>query len=243
MRLLSKVEIKIAQLQGKGFGGFSISQEVKAVSTLIGTEPNLVIDIGGNKGEYSETLRRQFKNVEIHIFEPSKLNFEHLQKKFFEDSRIHLNLNAISSESGTGFLYSNKEGSGLASLVKRRLDHFGIDFDFKEDSQLMRFEEYWIAKLEKRPIDLVKLDIEGFELSALKGFGSSLEKCRIIQFEFGGCNIDTKTYFQDLWYFFLESNFKIFRIAPLGLIPIEKYEQNLECFSTTNYIAVNRIQK
>lgn len=35
-----------------------------------------------------------------------------------------------------------------------------------------------------------------------------------VTFEFGGCNIDTRTYFQDYWYFFKTFGFRVFRITP-----------------------------
>ena len=63
---------------------------------------------------------------------------------------------------------------------------------------------------------------------------------RVIQFEFGGSNIDTRTFFQDFWYFFKDRNFSIYRITPNGILPIREYTEHDEFFSTTNYIAVNR---
>ena len=89
-------------------------------------------------------------------------------------------------------------------------------------------------------MDIVKIDIEGHELSALNGFGKAIFSTSVIQFEFGGCNIDTKTYFQNFWYFFKEHNFDLFRITPLGIEGIKSYKESDEYFSTTNYIAVNR---
>ncbi|WP_445778772.1 hypothetical protein [Shewanella sp.] len=44
---------------------------------------------------------------------------------------------------------------------------------------------------------MIKIDIEGHELSVLKVFGAAIEATKVIQFEFGDCNIDTRTYFQD----------------------------------------------
>ena len=86
---------------------------------------------------------------------------------------------------------------------------------------------------------MVKIDVEGHELTALKGFGNALNATRVLQFEFGGCNIDTRTYFQDFWYFFKGQDFEIYRITPVGAEKITRYNERDEFFSTTNYIAVN----
>jgi len=89
---------------------------------------------------------------------------------------------------------------------------------------------------------MVKLDIEGHELTALEGFGDALTATKALQFEFGGCNIDTRTYFRDFWYFFKERNFDIYRITPLGAEKMTRYKQNDEYFLTTNFIAANKRQ-
>lgn len=57
-----------------------------------------------------------------------------------------------------------------------------------------------------------------------------------IQFEFGGCNIDSRTYFQD-FYYFLKDNYDIYRIVKNGLRKIDRYSETCEVFLNSNYIA------
>jgi hypothetical protein len=146
---------------------------------------------------------------------------------------------AISQLNTGAVLYSNEDGSGLASLTKRRLDHFGIFFNNKETVSTIPFKEYYDTNLKDRVIDLIKIDIEGHELDALKSMEDLLYNIKAIQFEFGGCNIDTRTYFQDFWYFFIPKGFELYRITPFGIQRLNKYSESLEYFSTTNYIALN----
>jgi FkbM family methyltransferase len=226
-------------LQGKGYGAVSIKTEVNQSFSKLTHKPNLAIDIGGNVGKYSEALRRKSSELEIHIFEPSKVNFIKLENLFMDDALISINNYGLSNHKNDSILYSDKAGSGLGSLTKRRLEHFGINFNVTEPVKLIRFEDYWINELNKRPIDLVKIDIEGHELDALKGFGAALANTKSIQFEFGGCNVDTRTYFRDFWYFFTENKFQVYRITPIGLQSIYKYSELDECFRTTNYLAIN----
>ena len=239
-RLMSLVERVSAYAQGKGYGSATINQEVRLLLRSLNKTPDLAIDIGGNIGEYTAELRRRHPSLEIHTFEPSSTNLEKLRKRFDNDKNVRLIPFAVSNTTGPATLFADEPGSGLASLTKRKLDHFNIDFDFKETIGTVRFEEYWTNELNRRIIDIVKIDIEGHELAALSGFGEAIKAIRVLQFEFGGCNIDTRTYFQDFWYFFNENNFDIFRITPLGLEQVERYREIDEFFSTTNYIAVNR---
>jgi len=239
-KFLLLVERAAAFGQGKAYGSATIQQEVKLLQSFLKTTPKLAIDIGGNVGLYSAELRRKNPNLEIHTFEPSSTNIKKLQARFKSDTLVNLVPAAVSDKCGDAVLFSNEPGSGMGSLIQRRLDHFNISFEVTEKVKTIRFEDYWQNQLKSRILDLVKIDIEGHELSALIGFGSAISATRVLQFEFGGCNIDTRTYFQDFWYFFKDHGFDIYRITPLGAQPINIYHELDEFFSTTNYIAVNR---
>jgi len=183
--------------QGKGYGKASIKQENRLVHKLLQKRPELVLDIGGNIGAYTAEIRRLNPNAEIHTFEPSTTNTDKLTLRFANDKKIKLLPYAVSDKTGSATLFADKPGSGLGSLTQRKLDHFNIDFNSKETVNTIRLEDYWEKSLNKRNIDILKLDIEGHEFEALIGLGEAIFTTSAIQFEFGGCNIDTRTYFQD----------------------------------------------
>lgn len=234
------VEKVAARAQGKGYGSSTIQQENRLTHKLMDSPPRLAIDIGGNVGNYTAEIRRRNPSTEIHTFEPSSKNIKTLESRFSNDPHIHIVPCAVSDSVGVFTLYSDTPGSGASSLTQRKLDHFNIHFDVTESVRTIRFEDYWMQQLGGRALDLVKMDIEGHELAALKGFGQAIEATKILQFEFGGCNIDTRTSFQDFWYFFKDHGFELHRISPLGLDRIASYRESDEFFITTNYIAVNR---
>jgi FkbM family methyltransferase len=227
--------------QGKGWGSGTVNLEVKAAARLLGDNPKLCVDVGGNRGSYTKLLLREFK-TRVVVFEPNKKNYQILLDTFSSDNRVKVENLALSNKNTVSTLFADSDGSGLASLTKRRLDHFNIPFDFAEQVTTIRFEDYWKDKLGSPEIGLLKLDIEGHELSALDGVGRAIDHIDLIQFEFGGCNIDTRTYFQDFWYFFKQHSFDIFRIGPFGLQKIERYSERDEYFSTTNYFAKKQSQ-
>ena len=233
-----QIESICATAQGKGFGTASITQEVEAVFSLLQAAPRLAVDIGGNIGEYTAQLRSRQPTLEVHVFEPALTNINALRTRFHNDAAVHLVPSAVARESGASTLFADAAGSGMASLSKRKLDHFGIHFTHSETISTIRFEDYWTDVLKCRPIDIVKLDIEGHEMAALESFGAAIDSTKIIQFEFGGANIDTRTFFQDFWYFFKTHQFAMYRVTPFGHSPIADYRETDEYFSTTNYLAV-----
>ena len=239
--VLNIVEQLSAQKQGKGWGAGTICQEVNCCISVLGDSPRVVLDIGANVGLYAEELIKRYPEAEFYLFEPSLSNSRILRQKFKGRKKVNIYQKAVSKATGKAKLFSNEEGSGLASLTKRNLKHFGLEMNVESSVDTIRLDEFLDSDLPSRIIDYIKIDIEGHELDALNGMGARILDAKIIQFEFGGCNIDTRTFFLDFWNFFEKVNFRIYRITPAGPCLISVYEELHEFFSTTNYIAVNNL--
>lgn len=237
---LSFAERRCAHALGKGYGSATMKQEVKVLAALLREPPRLAIDIGGNVGEYTAELRKLDRDLDIVVFEPSQTNTARLGQRFGQDPRVTIVPCALSDQEGAATLFSDAPGSGLGSLTKRRLEERDITFDTAEAVAVLRFEKYWREQLACRPLDLVKIDVEGHEIAVLNGFGEAMHAVRVLQFEFGGCNVDTRTFFRDFWYFFKERGFDLHRITPWGTLEIARYKSREEYFSTTNYVALHR---
>lgn len=241
---LAMLEGRLALRHGKGWGGGSIGYEVSACCSLLAEQPHLLIDIGGNKGTYTQEFLKRFPDASVHIFEPSSHNINILKPLFSSVLGVNVVGAALSDESGELTLYADKPGSGLGSLSKRRLNHLSMEMTYEEVVPVLRFDEYWKEFSPASPvIDYVKIDVEGYELSVLEGFGVFLQQAKLIQFEFGPCNIDTRTFFRDFWYFFSDNNFSLYRITPSGAVAVTAYKEVDEFFATTNYIALNNKYK
>lgn len=203
----------------------------------------LIFDVGANRGEYVRlVLDLLVKNPpEIHCFEPSPTSFKRLQARFGAHPRLLLNPFGLGEIAGPAKLYADVAGSSLSSLTKRDVEHFGMSFDHVETVSMETLDEYCSRKSIEQ-IDLLKIDVEGHELGVLTGANRFLKEGRIrmVQFEFGGCNIDTRTFVRDYWRLFGEvGDFDLFRIMPSGhLFTIEAYCEDLEQFRTTNFLVV-----
>ena len=147
----------------------------------------------------------------------------------------------MGASDGVSTLWTNEPGSGIASLTKRNLDHFNIEFSFAEDVAVLNLDA-WISSENVPTPHILKMDVEGHELEVLRGAAELLESIHVVQFEFGECNVSSRTYFQDFFHFFESKRFDLFRLSPHGLIPIRNYREEDETFLVTNYFARRRLE-
>ena len=203
----------------------------------------VLFDVGANQGVFSRHLLESWQgmNYHLYVFEPSKNTFSLLVNSLPERSYVHLINKGLGAKEETTELYFDKAGSALASLYPRDLSHHGIDFSEHETISLTTLDLF-CSKERIMAIDFLKLDVEGHELAVLEGGKKMFEegRVRIVQFEFGGCNIDSRTFFRDYYNFFAR-DFDLFRILSNGLQPIEKYSEKLEIFQSANYLAIKKV--
>lgn len=241
-------ELNSISLQGMNIGGWTNTKNsgeknaILYVYEKLKHKENLVLfDVGANVGNYSVLLYEIFNDKsKIFSFEPSKFTYKLLTQNTQQFENVKSYNFGFGDKNASFTLYSNKKGSGIASIYKRRLDHFDINMDVKEEIEIKTIDSF-CNEIKIAEINFLKLDIEGNELNALNGAKTMLQNHEIdfIQFEFGGCNIDSRTYFQD-FYYLLNKNFNIYRIVKDGLCLIDNYKEMYESFITTNYLAESK---
>ena len=236
--LLRNIELAAQLGQGKGWGTATVTREVKAALSLLSPEQRIdlvALDIGANVGNWTEALIAACPGAKVHAYEPGTVAFERIEQRLGSESRVSLHRCAFGREAGVATLWSDVPGSVLASLDRRRLDHHGLEFSHSEEVTVTTLDATF-ETISDRP-SLVKMDVEGREFDVLTGGGEALASVQVVQFEFGGCNIDSRTYFQDYWYLFKDTGFDMYRIGPRGVRLMKSYSEGDECFRTTNFYA------
>jgi FkbM family methyltransferase len=236
--------IKITSGTANGFtyGSYDLESEVELAKSFL-IDDAVVIDGGANVGEWSQMLlaKCQGNISKLIMIEP---NIYHKGTH----SLLHKNYPnialtewvALGCESGTMDLHFDKEGSGLASLYDRKIDYHGIKLakkiKVKITTLLNLCEKHHIYQ-----IDFLKLDLEGHELAALQGVEPLIanHSIRALTFEFGGCNIDSRTFFRDFWEFLNVSHgYTLYRLIPgKRLLRIDNYSEREEQFCWQNLLA------
>ncbi len=208
-----------------------------------GKSPFVIFDVGANRGQFLRLAidETEGDEVDIHCFEPARAAFAELSRDFAGRHNIRLNNFGLGAEERDAVLYYDAPGSGLASLTQRRLGHLGIDHSQQETVSIGTVDSYCDSNAIDA-ITLLKIDVEGHELDVLRGAARMFARKAIgaVTFEFGGCNVDTRTFLQDYWYFFQEAGMRLHRVTPSGyLYRIDDYSETMEQMTTTNFIATS----
>lgn len=196
----------------------------------------VVFDVGANVGTWSSFVLSVQPLLSIHLFEPSLITYERCAQRAWPPS-VQLNNLGLGECNETLQLNIVNATSGMNSLYRRHGVE-GAEASANEAISITTLDEY----CEEHGIDRIhfmKVDVEGHELAVLRGAMRMLKDRRIdmIQFEYGGCNIDAKVYLSDIWKILTQTEFQIAKLFPDGPRPISAYSQVLENFRYSNYIA------
>lgn len=236
-------ELSLAGLNFGGGDNVGNSGEKNVITYLrkhaaSGSRP-IVFDVGANAGIYTREVLSEFgDDAEVYCFEPLKKAFALLNKNIEGHPNIKTYNFGFGEKEGAVTIYANEASSPLASCFNRDIAHLGVDMGYAEEIPVRRLDIF-CSENGISSIDLLKIDVEGGELGVLKGAGSLIGSgaIKLIQFEFGICNIDSRTFFKD-FFFLLDPHYRIYRILKDGLEEVTSYSERDEIFLTTNYLAV-----
>lgn len=219
---------------------FSSNGESRVLERLsAGRGIKTIFDAGANQGTWALMAAKKFPEATIHAFELSPPVAEMLAKNVAEEPRIFPNARGLSDENKEiEFFYApdwNTLSSGVAVTGNTTLE--------KMKGLVIRGGDYCRDKGIER-IDFLKMDVEGMEDLALRGFSELLERqaIRVIQFEYGRVNIESHFLLKDFYKLLTGYGFAVGKIYPQEVL-FRDYEYTDEDFLGPNYLAVLRSEK
>jgi FkbM family methyltransferase len=145
----------------------------------------VIIDCGAHDGADSIELARILKG-QIHSFEPVKEIFTRLKKKTEPFSNIHCYNLALSDQTGIQHFYVSEGVSDASSSLlepqDHLLDHPDTYFNKKIEVEALTLDE-WARRNNIAKVDLLWLDMQGFELNMLKASDTVLKTVSLIHTE------------------------------------------------------------
>jgi len=140
---------------------------------------NIIIDGGASIGETSQSFSKLFPNALVHAFEPFPAFLNALNKKADLNQNIKVHPLALGKNNCTTPFNVN-QSEGTNSLLKpneNATEIYGSLLKTKSiiDVQVIKLDD-WFKSSESQMIDILKLDLQGGELDALKGAKNLFEK-------------------------------------------------------------------
>lgn len=201
----------------------------------------IVFDVGANVGNWTALALTINPRIIVHCFEPSQATFSKLLEQGFPDNVVCNNF-GLGSAIEERILYVFEEASGLNSLYERHGLENGWGLLPQRNREIVRLDtlDHYCETRGIDAVDFIKVDVEGHELCVLEGARGMLERrsVKIVQFEYGGCNIDARVLLKDLFEFFDSLPYVLHKITPRGLCKVDRYDQRLENFQYQNWAAI-----
>jgi len=167
--------------------GISPFVDMARLNAAWGRPLHVVFDVGANEGQFARDARQELPRAEIYSFEPHPRTFEKLTRSNTDDLMFQHCL-ALGEEVGDVSFYeygAEGDSSQRNSLITNaRSTRFG--YQSREIKVRGTTIDDFCATRNIEQIDFLKIDVEGAELSVLKGGKDMLSRRRImaVYFEF-----------------------------------------------------------
>ena len=144
-----------------------------------------IIDVGANRGQFSLVCQLTHAGIPVVAFEPIPHEAATFRKVHGRNPRVMLIESALGETPGTATLHLSKsaDSSSLLPIGKKQTELF-------EDTAEVGMIEVPVQRLDDlgahwagRSRQLLKLDVQGFELNVLRGAVETLKACEYVYAE------------------------------------------------------------
>lgn len=204
------------------------------------------VDIGANIGSFTLVGAKYSPSGYTHAFEPSDFHRQRLSHNIELNGFHNITVNSVglSDQSGEATLHipisqGGMTNTGAASLY---IEEVSSDLLKPEKVQLIRLDDY-IEQQSIQRLDLIKIDVEGAELPALRGGHKTIARFQpLVIMEMDLNNLDRSGHsVSDVLDFWRELRYNLSIIeSPMHLAPITHIEdigphQNLLCYPADTF--------
>jgi FkbM family methyltransferase len=152
---------------------------------IAGLGLDTVVDIGANRGQFALCVRRHYPQAEIFSFEPLQKPANTYRTTFKHDRKARLFNKAVAAKSGSALMHVSKwdVSSSLLPFAQAQHDNFPLTDESRQETVCMALLSDCLDDKDIQGTALLKLDVQGFELSALQGCEKLLGRFKFVYVE------------------------------------------------------------
>lgn len=140
----------------------------------------IIFDVGANVGQTVGSYRSRFPNAVIHSFEPFEESFQKLKKHCASIEKVHAHHLAIADTIGTAELHTHGDSVANSLLPNAETSDLALPSSMSESKGTALVPittlDAFCADQKIDHIDILKMDIQGAELKALRGASDLLAR-------------------------------------------------------------------
>lgn len=164
---------------------FGVAPSIEHREALAALQYDLIIDVGANRGQFSLICRMASPAVPIIAFEPipAEANVFLGVVSGFKDIQLHQV--ALGERTGEAVLHlsHSADSSSLLPIGQRQKELFRDTEEVGTLKVPVQKLDDFLAHWERHSRILLKIDVQGFELSVLSGASETLKKCAYVYVE------------------------------------------------------------
>jgi FkbM family methyltransferase len=144
--------------------------------------PAVIYDIGANVGTWTCLAKSIFPHARVEAFEPLAMHFEGFRRwtaPWPDDVRLHACALGASAREATMHVMDFSDASSLLPLSAIGADEFKVKPVGIQPVTIVTLDSF-VAREKLAPPDLLKLDVQGYELEVLRGAEACLAQARAV---------------------------------------------------------------
>ena len=215
--------------------------EAWLLNRLASTAPQVIFDVGANRGDYARLALAACTQARLYAFEPMPTVFQQLACSLGREPRAEIFQLALADRNGELNFYFDPSNTGNTSAIAGVQDSVH-DLTTVEclPAQAQRLDDF-CSEHSIASIHLLKIDVEGFEASVLRGGDTMISEGRVdcIQFEYGKANLFSRFFVHDYMRDY-GANYLIGKLYPRGICWFGRYSASLDDLMGPNLVMVKR---
>jgi len=146
--------------------------------------PQVIFDVGANVGTWTLLAKTLFPQTQIHAFEPLSQHTEEFRQATRALGGVHLHYIGLGSQPARTVMKVTdfSDASSLLPLTETGKKQWHLEQVAEVPIQIERLDD-WVAQHRLPTPDLVKLDVQGFELEVLRGAEKTLARTKAVLLE------------------------------------------------------------
>ena len=178
--------LRAAALRGTPAGnpGFDASETYELLRLLAAAPPQVIYDLGANRGRWTLLAKSLFPNAEVHGFEPLPEHCDAFLRNTAGLAAVKLHRTALGEATAEleMDITSFSDSASLLAPTEALARTYGVRPGRKIPVPVVRLDD-WVEAHGLPEPDLLKLDLQGYELQALRGAPRCLQHARAVLLE------------------------------------------------------------